>query len=437
MKYDIEYIVKNELCVGCGICTSESKSSRMVWDDKGFLTPILDGSFNDRAVKVCPFNPLPEKEVYNEDVIAKKIFGNSKNFDNRLGQFENTYIGYSRDFRENSSSGGIATYIFKKLLQHKIVDHLYIVKEIDGTYQYQWFNSLENINNISKTRYIPVTLEKLFEEIDSKKGKVAVSGVACFVKAIRLKQYYNPEYKEKIPFIVGIICGGLKSKFYTDYLAKEAGVDGYIYHDQDYRIKDVNSSASDYSFGVFDNKDTYYQVKMSKLGDMWGTGLFKSNACDFCDDVTTELADISLGDAWLPDYRNQGLGNSIIITRSILADKLVVEGIASNELQVNNVNKGLIIKSQEGSFRHRQDSMLFRLNLQRVKLTKRKRFYKNINFYNKIIQLARRNTRFKSLNIWIQTNGNLNLFKKNMSKHLLILKTLNLVKNKLKNIYKF
>jgi coenzyme F420-reducing hydrogenase beta subunit len=42
---------------------------------------------------------------------------------------------------------------------------------------------------------------------------------------------------------------------------------------------------------------------------MWGTGLFKSNACDFCDDVTTELADVSL-DAWIP-YNKDGLGNSV------------------------------------------------------------------------------------------------------------------------------
>ena len=37
-------------------------------------------------------------------------------------------------------------------------------------------------------------------------------------------------------------------------------------------------------------------IKMSLLGDMWGTGLFKANACDFCDDVTA-VKDISLGDA--------------------------------------------------------------------------------------------------------------------------------------------
>lgn len=87
----------------------------------------------------------------------------------------------------------------------------------------------------------------MFREIDDKKGKVAVSGVACFIKAIRLKQYYKPEYKEKIPFLVGIICGGLKSSFFTDYLAQKTGIKGR-YTKQDYRIIDVNSLSSDYAF---------------------------------------------------------------------------------------------------------------------------------------------------------------------------------------------
>lgn len=430
MNYNISDIVNNKLCVGCGLCISESDSSKMISNEEGFLVPNLDYMFSDNAIKLCPFNPSPENSVKDEDVLAKNIFKNAKEKDSRIGLFEETYIGYSNNHRETSSSGGIATYIFEKLLKENIVDHLYIVKEINGTYQYQWFNDANDIKKISKTRYIPVTLENLFKEIDSKEGKVGVSGVACFVKAIRLKQHYYPEYKEKIPFIIGIICGGLKSKFYTDYLVKNAGIKD-LYKNQEYRIKDRNSSASDYSFGAYDKMNTFHQIKMSKLGDMWGTGLFKSNACDFCDDVTTELADISLGDAWLSEYRRDGLGNSVIITRSKLADKLILEGIQTNELNVVSVNKDLIIKSQEGSFRHRQDALRFRLKFLRIKIDKRKRFYRDITLINKLIQLARRNTRSKSLSIWIENNDNIELYQNKLNKYLLALKLLNRIKNKL------
>jgi len=400
MIYKIDDIVNKGLCVGCGLCTSESTDSKMIWSPEGFLVPQLDNSFDLHAIKLCPFNPTPDNEVKNEDALADLFLTDTTKQDSRIGKFENTYVGYSNEYRETSSSGGIATFIFEKLLLDKIVDHLFIVKEINGNYEYQWFNSTHDIKMISKTRYIPVTMENLFKEIDAKEGKVALSGVACFIKAIRLKQYYNPQYREKIAFLIGIICGGLKSKFFTDYLAQKSGVTSN-YSNQEYRIKDATSTASDYSFGAFDDNSNFYQIRMNQVGDMWGTGLFKSLACDFCDDVTTELADISLGDAWLNPYTNDGRGTSVIVTRSKVADELICHGINNNELSVKELTLESFKKSQEGSFKHRQKALRYRLDkFSELGLLKRKRFYQNIPIEFKVVQKLRMALRKKSLDVW-------------------------------------
>ncbi|MFV0145120.1 Coenzyme F420 hydrogenase/dehydrogenase, beta subunit C-terminal domain [Empedobacter falsenii] len=378
----------------------------MIWNKDGFLVPILDNSFNENAIKLCPFNPNPDDDVKDEDILAHQIFPKAKQNDLKIGRFENTYVGYANQYRKTSSSGGIATYIFEQLLEKKIVDHLFIVKEINGTYQYQWFNSVNKIKQISKTRYIPVTLEKLFKEIDDKDGKVAVSGVACFVKAIRLKQHYNPQYKEKIPFIVGIICGGLKSKYYTDYLVQNSGV-YEEYSNQEYRVKKADSVALDYKFSVLDKQKKLHSIDMKELGDMWGTGLFKANACDFCDDVLTELADISLGDAWISPYSQSGLGNSVIITRSKLADSLIINGIENGNLKVVTLDKNNVILSQSASFKHRQKAIKFRLNILKessLKIKKRERLYQGIPLEFSIVQRIRLKLRKSSVEKW---NGNL------------------------------
>lgn len=405
MRHTITDIIKNDLCTGCGICISES-SSKMIWDENGFLVPDISQSFSDKAIKVCPFNPNPEKEVQDEDKLAEIFFKNSRQIDDKIGRFENTYVGYANEYRETSSSGGIATFIFEQLLKQKIVNHLFIVKEINETYQYQWFDTVEQIKQISKTRYIPVTLENLFKEIDSKEGKVAVSGVACFVKAIRLKQYYYPQYKEKIPFIVGIICGGLKSRFFTDYLAQKSGIEGE-YRKQEYRIKDAQSTASDYSFGAYNEENQHFQIKMRKVGDMWGTGLFKSLACEFCTDVATELADISLGDAWLHPYVQDGMGNSVILTRSKLAEKIIANGKKNKELIIQNLSLNSFIASQSGGFNHRQKAIKFKVHsifkTRKIKTHYRKRFEKNITWeYKRVINL-RLKTRELSFEIWKKT----------------------------------
>lgn len=434
----IKNIVNQNLCTGCGMCISESKSSLVMdWDEYGFLVPKRNNTlptYESNPLRVCPFNPAPEEAIADEDKLSSIYLKEANHFDEKIGYFENTYIGYSHDYRKTSSSGGISTYIFKKLLEERIVEHLFIVKEINGSYQYQLFSNINEITAISKTRYMPVTMEELFLKIDNLNGKIAISGVACFIKSIRLKQYYYPELKEKIPFLIGIICGGLKSVFFTDYLAQKTGIKEK-YYNQEYRIKNEKNYSSDYSFGAFDDKNEFHTIKMREVGDMWGTGMFKSNACDFCTDVLTELADISLGDAWLEEYLTEGLGNSIIITRSKLADTLIKNGIAKQQLHATVVPKEAIIKSQRGSFNHRQDALKFRVLIRKMQRSivphVRDRVFKTISFPYKIVQLQRLVTRKMSLEIWRKKN-NADSFEKDMKPYLKTLSVLTRIYHKFK-----
>ena len=415
---NIKSIVDSGLCTGCGVCISEddTKQSRMVWNEDGFLIPKLGiTSSQVKMVKVCPFY---EKQI-DEDYLGKKFVKNDmSSYDEKLGFYLDFYAGYSKEFRKTSSSGGLATYIFKSLLEKKIVDHLFVVKEKDGEYSYQFFSNMDEISQISKTRYTPVTLENLFKFIDEIDGKVAVSGVACFVKAIRLKQHQYPKLKEKIPFIVGIICGGLKSKLYTDYLARSAGCLN-DYTSVEYRVKNEQSTASDYSFSCLEtNSNKIHMVEMKTLGDMWGTGLFKSNACDYCDDVVTELADISLGDAWMMPYNRDGLGNNLIIVRTIQANKIIENGILDKELVLEKIDKEKVIESQQGSFNHRHNGLKYRVTVSHknnIIVAKRRRFLIDQNFFVNKIQLLRMKVRSKSLNVWVKVKDPV-IFRKKLKK---------------------
>ncbi|WP_180083350.1 Coenzyme F420 hydrogenase/dehydrogenase, beta subunit C-terminal domain [Acinetobacter sp. YH12102] len=424
---NIESIVKNNLCTGCGACISEDfyKQSKMIWDENGFLVPQLGlNSTQEKMVMVCPF----ATQQKNEDELGELFLkDNSMNYNSKLGYYTNLYAGYAKQFRETSSSGGIATYVFKRLLEEKIVDHLFIVKEKNGEYSYQFFSNFQEITKISKTRYVPVTMAELFEKISTIDGKVAVSGVACFVKAVRLKQYYYPELKDKIPFVVGIICGGLKSKYYTDFLAQSAGCFSE-YQNAEYRVKNKESFALDYKFSCVEkNTNKIHMVEMKTLGDMWGTGLFKSNACDFCDDVVTELADISLGDAWIDPYDKSGLGNSIVITRSQIADDIIKFGLTSNKLVLDTLSENIVLKSQQGSFNHRHNGLKLRMeeasNSIGYSLHKRKRFLINQDFLLNSIQIFRGKTRANSLKYW-RSERNIKSFNEKMKKCLFSLRLL-------------
>ncbi|WP_338734537.1 Coenzyme F420 hydrogenase/dehydrogenase, beta subunit C-terminal domain [Klebsiella michiganensis] len=223
---------------------------------------------------------------------------------------------------------------------------------------------------------------------------------------------------------------GLKSKYYTDFLAQSSGCFD-DYSNAEYRVKKPESYALDYKFTC---KEKYgeriHVVEMRKMGDMWGTGLFKSNACDFCDDVTTELADISLGDAWIEPYSSDGMGNSVVIARSALADDIVKKGIADGSLNLVPASLEQVKSSQQGSFNHRHKGLLFRIkdaeSRGRLYPIKRARFLSKQSILFNEIQRLRMKTRENSLALWVNTQ-NVDEFNDSFTPYL----------NKLKRVTKF
>lgn len=412
----IDIVAKNDLCTGCGICVYKcpSQAIEMRWNEEGFLVPEFAGEcdLHGECLSVCPFNLYPEEKVKTENEIATLFLENSKNYHPKIGRYEVIYAGYANEFRLTSSSGGIATYVLAKLLEKGVVNHIFAVRESTKPktfYEYAVLHDKKELISASKTKYYPVTLATVMPKIHELEGKVAIVGVACFIKAIRLAQYTEPKLKEKIPFLVGIICGGMKSRFFTEYLANKAGVEIENIEKPLFRIKDYNSSAGDYSFGCFDRKTlTEKNIKMRSVGDMWGTGLFKANACDFCDDVTTELADISLGDAWLEPFNKDGKGTNVIVTRSKLADDIIREGIKNDELSVKPLSLERFLSSQQGSFNHRHKGLGYRIELAKKQgktIPPKRHDEEKIPLDFKWVQKQRLKVRKKSLEIWRVTKN--------------------------------
>ena len=431
MQNSIFNVIQNDLCVGCGACLYRNQESelKMGWNREGFLIPTSENKqylVSNDLIKVCPFNPFPDKDVRTEDELAKIFLNDTPNIHPKVGKYYNTYVGYSEQFRLTSSSGGIATYILSELFDKNIIDAVITVGEgEENHYKYKLIKNKEELLSTSKTKYYPVTMADTLNELERFNGKVAIVGIGCFIKAIRLLQYYNPELKEKIVFTIGIICGGVKSKSFAEYLASKAGIEKQNMQTPQFRIKDYESTAGDYSYGCIDKSiNEKKTIKMRAVGDMWGTGLFKANACDFCDDVTTELADISLGDAWLPPYNKDGKGTNVIVTRSTIADKLIQDGIENGELTIETLPLERFLASQQGSFNHRHTGLSVRIKQAKKKNqpVPPKRFGDaKVTIDFKVVQKLRMKVRQKSLEVW-KENPDAKYFDEEMRKYLKQLK---------------
>ncbi len=420
------------MCIGCGLCAAQSRTGaiQMKMNQFGFYTANVSDTYDcdDDCIKVCPFNPKPDDKVKTENEIAALFLTQADKHHNKIGRYINTYAGYSVEHRLTSSSGGIATYTLTELMRRGEIQHVISVKAGSNSehYQYTVSSSIDELVSAAKTKYYPVTLADVLKDITKLDGKVAIVGVACFIKAIRLAQVYDPVFNDKIGFLIGIICGGVKSAFFAEYLASRTGVAVNEFTKPEFRIKDHNSTAADYAYGCLDKNNNQQTIKMRNVGDMWGTGLFKANACDFCDDVTTELADLSVGDAWLEPYVRDGRGHNVLVTRSALADDIIKSGMINGALVIEELAKNRFLASQQGSYNHRHDGLSYRIKHSRTDKSAIpiKRFNTKLRSpLLMLIQSMRMNSRRKSLEIWHSEKLS-SSFDNKMKKHLFWLKLL-------------
>jgi coenzyme F420-reducing hydrogenase beta subunit len=275
-------------------------------------------------------------------------------------------------YREAGSSGGLVSWLLVELLTRGVVDGVVHVKATtsktpgDPLFQYTVSRSANEIREGAKSRYYPVEMSGAIAEILSRPGRYAVVGVPCFIKGVRLACRESEELRARVAVTVAIVCGHLKTSGFAEFLAWQCGVAPSELRAIDFRSKIKNQSASSYGISIVGERNGLKKVvdrPMSALqGSNWGHGLFKFKACDFCDDVVGETADISVGDAWLPEYESDWRGTNVVVVRSALIKSIISEAIDAGSLAMNHLPIDKVVASQAGGFRHRRDGLAYRLH---------------------------------------------------------------------------
>jgi coenzyme F420-reducing hydrogenase beta subunit len=75
----------------------------------------------------------------------------------------------------------------------------------------------------AKSRYYPVELSGVLNEIRSRPGRYAVVGVPCFIKALHLVRAAEPVLAERIVLTLGLFCGHSKSARMAESFAWQMG----------------------------------------------------------------------------------------------------------------------------------------------------------------------------------------------------------------------
>ena len=369
-------VVSGGYCIGCGACTAIPNSPiRIKMDEYGCYQAMIDNSYireHDSyldVLKVCPFSD----ESINEDQISKALFGDKLQFHERIGYYITTYGGYVKEntFREHGSSGGMGTWILAELFKKGLIDAVIHVKPKhlhDNSkilFKYTVSRSLEHIRLGAKSRYYPVELSQVLSVVRNQPGRYAIVGLPCFIKAVRLLAEYDDIIKSRIHFCIGLICGHLKSTRFADMFAWQFGIKPDELKNIDFRVKIPERRVINYGVkvqGIFDNEEKQtVRPARTLYGSNWGLCFFKYQACDYCDDVMAETADISIGDAWLPRYNQDSGGTNVVVIRNHFINNIIDEAIASKRLHLELITADEVALSQNAGLRHRREGLAYRL----------------------------------------------------------------------------
>ncbi len=378
-------LLRSGLCVGCGSCAAQpgAHGRRMAWDRDGQLKPAGPRPSITRPdaqlARICPSSPW----AADEDELAEALFPGAPHIDPLVGRYRSAFVGAAAEgrFREQGSSGGMVSWMATELLQRGLVDAVaHVVPTADPAadgrfFRYRLSRTPAQLAAGAKSRYYPVELSQVLEEIRGTPDRYAVVGIPCLTKAVQLLRRDDPVMRERIRFTLGLFCGHMKSARLLESFAWQLGVDLADVAGVDYRLKDPDRPASWYTAqlrlrdGRTLQRDWFHLAE----GD-WGSGFFQNRACNFCDDVVAETADISFGDAWVEPYTQDGRGTNVVLVRSPLLHELVASAIAQRRLALAPVDADFVRRTQAAGLRQRREGLAYRLTWPRHgRLVPRKR----------------------------------------------------------------
>ena len=204
----------------------------------------------------------------------------------------------------------------------------------------------EEIVSAAKSKYCPVPANVALKEIlDAEEGeKFAVVGLPCHIHGIRKAEQINKKLREKISLHVGIFCNHTPNFLGTERLLDKLKIKREDVKKLDYRGEGwPGKLLIELKTG---SKKTIPSSYFSNI--VFGLSFFTPIRCTLCSELTCELSDISLGDAWLPELKNDKIGTSVIISRTNIGEKVIHSAVSKNRILLNEIGSNKVAQSQGG-----------------------------------------------------------------------------------------
>ena len=288
-----------DLCTRCGTCVGACPTNAIDLNERFF--PIL----NNAACTDCGLcqRTCPGARVDYQQ-LTQHTFGHRFDTDSFDGLVAKTYVGYCTDdtIRNGGAGGGIVTALCWDLLKHGDVDGCIVTRmRKDKPWLAEPFiaRTYQDLVSSQGSKYMIVPTNALFQEVRSLPGTYAYVALPCQVHGFRMLIQEDDVLRTKIPYVIGLFCGGSLEPNMVTELLEARGIDVNDLADFKFRGGEwpgrmqailKNGETRDLHYSNY--KDGAYN---------YFTSLYMPKRCQTCIDGSGQFADISVSDAWTRD----------------------------------------------------------------------------------------------------------------------------------------
>jgi coenzyme F420 hydrogenase subunit beta len=168
-------------------------------------------------------------------------------------------------------------------------------------------------------------------------------GKPCDVAGLRKAQVLRPELDKKVGVAIGIFCAGTPSTQGTLDLLRTHGIAPDSVEDIRYRGKGWPGKFSIKLTGEEQPREVMTYM------DSWSfMQKYRPYRCYLCPDGTSEFADISCGDPWYREIREDEHGFSLVLVRTEKGRDILRGAIEAGYVTLKRASPGILEGSQRG-----------------------------------------------------------------------------------------
>ena len=359
----VERIHALNLCHYCGICLAACPKDNIVRLEEarqGFYFHVVNEGVCGRCdlcLRICPGEELDLFRLNNS------VFGRQP-ADEWLGNYQQCYLAAATDpdVRRAGASGGVTTALLAFCLRQGLIDGALVVADGKASIKDPRVfvaRSEAELIECASSKYYPVPLMEGLDEVARAEGRYGVVGLPCHIHGLRKYELLRKTLRRKIVLQIGLFCGYSSDFASLDFLASRAGLASFA------QVDWVNFRAGEWPGHVALRTKDGREVAMSRAERDLVSMLHMPTRCVTCPDQTSELADLAVGDAWLPELlgAEPRRWSAVVIARPSRGHDVLRLAEHKGAIRTREVEADKVAQSQKNLLVYKKRGMQARLRV--------------------------------------------------------------------------